>query len=401
MNTPAFDREWTLSELLDAPTLARVALALHELLGGKLAILDKHGKVLWGELSPEARREPLVLELEPHGFICSDQAAPAALISGRQLLTALLRAELRFKMASTLHLAAVAEDFASLKREHARLLESEARYKALAEALEARVKEQVAQLEERQQMLYAAEKLAAVGQLAAGMAHEINNPLGFVHSNLNTFQTYLEKVRQLKPRLAEGEAAWQALDLDFVLDDSNDLLKDSTTGIARIARIVSDLKSFSNVDRATEEFADINTCVQQVASLVQGQLPKGISLKLDLQPLPSLICLPGHLKQLFFSLIRNAVQAIEEAGRPGSISISSSADAQGISVQVHDDGVGMSRPQLERAFEPFYTTRPVGAGAGLGLPTARNIAIAHSGRLELSSQLGNGTTVSLFIPSPS
>lgn len=401
MNTPAFDREWTLSELLDAPTLARVALALHELLGGKLAILDKHGKVLWGELSPAAPREPLVLELEALGFISSDQATPAALISSRQLLTALLRAELRFKMASTLHLAAVAEDFASLKREHARLLESEARYKTLAEELEVRVKKQVAQLEERQQMLYAAEKLAAVGQLAAGMAHEINNPLGFVHSNLNTFQTYLEKMRQLKPRLAEGEAAWQALDLDFVLDDSNDLLKDSTTGIARIARIVSDLKSFSNVDRATEEFTDINNCVQQVANLMQGQLPDGITLQLDLQPLPSLICLPGHLKQLFFSLIRNAVQAIEDAGRPGSINISSSADAQGISVRVHDDGVGMSAPQRERAFEPFYTTRPVGAGAGLGLPTARNIAIAHSGRLELSSQLGNGTTVSLFIPSPS
>jgi signal transduction histidine kinase len=404
MSDFGFDHEWHLSELLDATALARLGLALSELLAGDLAILDFDETLLWGVLAPAARRQPLVLELEPIGFIASAAASSAAVIGAGQLFTALLRAESRFKMASTLHLEAVAEDFESLKRSHARLLESETRYRKLSEELEARVKAQVAELEERQQMLYEAEKLASVGQLAAGMAHEINNPLGFVCSNLNTFKDYLAKFTQLKTRLVEGDASWEnvwdELDLDFMLEDGVDLLSESTKGVDRIARIVSDLKSFSNVDRATEEFTDINTCLRHAASVLESQLPPGISLKLDLLPLPSLICLPGHLNQLFFSLLRNGVQAIQDAGRPGVVRISSAADDTGVTVQVHDDGIGMKPDQLDRAFQPFFTTRAVGAGAGLGLSTARNIVLAHSGRIELASAPDVGTTVTVFFPIP-
>jgi two-component system NtrC family sensor kinase len=242
MSDFGFDHEWHLGELLDGAALARLGSALSELLAGDLAILDYDETLLWGVLAPAARRQPLVLELEPIGFIASAAASgavggavsAAALVGAGQLFTALLRAESRFKMASTLHLEAVAEDFESLKRSHARLLESETRYRKLAEELEARVKAQVAELEERQQMLYEAEKLASVGQLAAGMAHEINNPLGFVRSNLNTFKDYLAKFTQLKTRLAEGDAGWESvwdqLDLDFTLEDGVDLLGESTKG---------------------------------------------------------------------------------------------------------------------------------------------------------------------------
>ena len=408
MSDFGFDHEWHLGELLDGAALARLGSALSELLAGDLAILDYDETLLWGVLAPAARRQPLVLELEPIGFIASAAASEAvsaaALVGAGQLFTALLRAESRFKMASTLHLEAVAEDFESLKRSHARLLESETRYRKLSEELEARVKAQVAELEERQQMLYEAEKLASVGQLAAGMAHEINNPLGFVRSNLNTFKDYLAKFTQLKTSLAEGGAGWEnvwdQLDLDFTLEDGVDLLGESTKGIDRIARIVSDLKSFSNVDRATKEFTDINTCLRHAASVLESQLPPGISLKLDLLPLPSLICLPGHLNQLFFSLLRNGVQAIQDAGRPGVVRISSAADDAGVTVQIHDDGIGMNPDQLDRAFQPFFTTRAVGAGAGLGLSTARNIVLAHSGRIELASTPDVGTTVTIFFPIP-
>ena len=404
MSDFAFDHEWHLGELLDGAALARLGPALNELAAADLAILDYDEKLLWGVLAAEARRQPLILELEPVGFIASASAGPATLSGIGQLFTALLRAESRFKMASRLHLEAVAEDFESLKRSHARLLESETRYRKLAEELEARVKAQVAELEERQQMLYEAEKLASVGQLAAGMAHEINNPLGFVRSNLNTFKDYLAKFTQLKTSLAEGGAGWEnvwdQLDLDFTLEDGVDLLGESTKGIDRIARIVSDLKSFSNVDRATEEFTDINTCLRHAASVLESQLPPGISLKLDLLPLPSLVCLPGHLNQLFFSLLRNGVQAIQDAGRPGVVRISSVADDAGVTVQIHDDGIGMNPDQLDRAFQPFFTTRAVGAGAGLGLSTARNIVLAHSGRIELASTPDVGTTVTLFFPIP-
>lgn len=404
MSDFGFDHEWHLGELLDGPGLARIGRALNELAAGDLAILDYDEKLLWGELAAEARRQPLILELEPIGFIASASAAPATLGGFGQLFTALLRAESRFRMASTLHLEAVAEDFESLKRSHARLLESEARYRKLAEELEGRVKAQVAELEERQQMLYEAEKLASVGQLAAGMAHEINNPLGFVRSNLGTFKSYLAKFVQLKAKLAEGETSWAGiwheLDLDFTLEDGVDLLTESAKGIDRIARIVSDLKSFSNVDRASEEYADINSCLRHAASMIESQLPPGIGLKLDLLPLPSLVCLPGHLNQLFFSLMRNGVQAIQDAGRSGVVRISSAAEDEGITVQIHDDGVGMSPEQRDQAFQPFFTTRTVGAGAGLGLSTARNIVLAHSGRIELNSVPDVGTTVTVFFPTP-
>ncbi|HLO65231.1 MAG TPA: ATP-binding protein [Azonexus sp.] len=400
MKDVGFDHEWRLGELLDPPSLARVGPALGELFGGDAALLDYDDTLLWGVLTPGAQRQPVILELEAIGFVASSTAAPPTLAAGARLLTALLRAELRFKMASTLHLEAVAADFESLKREHARLLESENRYRQLSEELEARVKAQVAELEERQQMLYEAEKLASVGQLAAGMAHEINNPLGFVRSNLSTFKSYLAKFAQLKARLAEGEAAWQALDLDFLVEDGEDLLRESAKGIDRIARIVSDLKSFSNIDRPTDEYADLNNCLRHAASVMETQLPPGINLSLDLLPLPGLICLPGHLNQLFFNLIRNGVQAIQDAGRPGTVRISSLADDSGITITIHDDGKGMTAEQCARAFQPFYTTRTVGMGAGLGLTTARNIVLAHSGRIDLASTPDVGTTVTLFFPTP-
>jgi signal transduction histidine kinase len=396
----SFDREWRIEELLDEPSLARLGPALNALLGGDAAIADIQGRALWGVIAGNARREPVVLELEPVAYLLSSSASQTELAGARSILEQLLRTQVRYKMASNLHLEAVAEDFESLRLEHARLQESEARYKALSTELEARVKIQVAQLEERQQMLYQAEKLASVGQLAAGVAHEVNNPLGFVRSNLNTFQLYLGKFAALKERLPEGPAAWKALDLDFVLEDGDDLLADTIKGIDRIARIVSELKSFSNVDRANEEFADLNDCLRQAAHVIEGQLPPGVCLRLNLLPLPGLVCLPGHINQMLLNILRNAGQAIADAGRSGEIGVDSEADETGIRIRIHDDGIGMTPEQVARAFEPFYTTRPVGSGAGLGLSTARNIVLAHSGRIELVSAPDVGTTVTLFFPVP-
>ena len=399
--TLGFDREWQLGELLDATSHEKISPALSELLGGDFAITDDAGKIFWGQPSPDARREALILELEPIGYLLSRSAPASTLVAARNLMLVLLRAQIRFKMASTLHLESVAEDFESLKREHARLSESETRYKTLSTELDARVKKQVGELEERQQMLYEAEKLASVGQLAAGMAHEINNPLGFVRSNLSTFEKYVGKFAEMKNAQGAAAASWQALDLDFILEDSIDLLHDSAKGMERIARIVADLKAFSNVDRASEEYADINNCLHEAVSMVQTQLPAGINLRFDLLPLPSFVCLPGHINQLFFNVIRNAVLAIKDAGRPGEVKISSEADDEGILVRIHDTGVGMTKEQLEHAFEPFYTTRPVGSGVGLGLATARNVIQAHSGRISLDSQPDVGTTVTMFFPTPS
>lgn len=406
-----FDHEWRLNELLDATDCQKIGPALTQLLGGDLAITDDTGKVLW-EHAPVAaagvvRRAPLILEIEVLGYLSSRSAEVPALAAAHHLLLALLRAQARFKMASALHLEAVAEDFESLKREHARLSESEARYKALSEELEARVQRQVAELEQRQQRLYLAEKLASVGQLAAGMAHEINNPLGFARSNLSTFGKYIAEFSELKVQLeslknaecAESiRSVWQALDLDFIIEDSVDLLRDSAMGLSRIARIVADLKEFSNVDHASEALSDLNECLQKAASIIEKQLPIGVVISFNLLPLPHVVALPGHLNQLFFNVLHNAMQAIRDAGRPGQITVSSEARPDSILIRIQDDGIGMTPEQLKHVFDPFYTLRPVGAGVGLGLATARNVVLAHCGQISLDSQPGVGTTVTIAFP---
>lgn len=400
MSEASFDHDWQLGELIDSRELPGLAGALARLLGGDLALADGSGRIVWGTASPGARQQPVVIELDPVATLYSASASADALAAAGELLHDLLRTRIRYRMASALHLEVVAEDFASLKREHARLAESEARYRQLAGELDGRVKAQVAQLEERQQMLYEAEKLASIGQLAAGMAHEINNPLGFVRSNLSSFRGYLQKFATLRNDLDHARAAWQALDLDFLLADGDELLGETLAGLERIARIVADLKAFSNVDRGSEAYADLNTSLREAAAVIEAQLPAGISLRLDLLPLPPFVCLPGHLKQAFYNILVNARQAIVDSGRPGEITLSSAAEAGKLTVRIRDNGIGMRPEQLARAFEPFYTTRGVGRGIGLGLATARSIVLAHSGTIALDSAVDVGTTVTLCFPIP-
>lgn len=255
--------------------------------------------------------------------------------------------------------------------------------------------------EESLRMLCQAEKLAAVGQLAAGMAHEINNPLGFVSSNLSTFERYLARFAELRKQLPLNEADWRRLDLDFVIADGADLLRESRKGLERIARIVADLKDFSGVAHSETEFADLNDCLRQAAKVAEQTYSSNTAIRLELSPLPGLICLPASLNQIFFNVIRNGLQAIADKGdlgERGEVTISSLASEHAIVIRIRDNGVGMSAEQLEHAFEPFYTTRPVGGGVGLGLATARNVVLAHGGEITLDSRLGAGTTVTMTFP---
>jgi signal transduction histidine kinase len=299
-------------------------------------------------------------------------------------------------MVSELHLEAIAADFEKLKIEHLSVQESEARCKALAAELEQRVKEQVAILEERQRQLYQAEKLASVGQLAAGVAHEINNPIGFIHSNLTTFADYLDKFAQLRSRLDEARRAWADLDLDFVLADGRELVADSTAGADRIARIVHDLRGFSNIDRPEEEMVDVNDSLRAACAVIVGQKPAGVALRLDLQAVPPLLCLPGLLNQVFLNLLINALQAV---GRQGEIRVGSHLEGTHIVITIGDNGEGIAADVLPRVFEPFFTTRDVGQGTGLGLTVARDVVQVHGGSIELESAIGRGTTVRIDLPS--
>ncbi|MDD5330692.1 MAG: ATP-binding protein [Sulfuricella sp.] len=397
----AFDREYDLAELLGGAPLGRLAPIFSALLG-EYRLVSAGGQRLLGRAEPfaEPRRAAVRHDLEPLGFLESEQADEARLAAAAEMVGLLLHLSARYHMAAELHIETVREDYAALQRKHAALQESEARYKALSEKLEERVKEQVGTIEAAQRQLYQAEKLASIGQLAAGVAHEINNPIGFIRSNLSTARQYLSKLEPLAVPVKAGDmarcrAVWEQGDLDFALEDFASLLRESLDGADRVTRIVADLKGFSNVDKAEEEVVDLNDNIRFAANVVAGQIKGKAELVLELGALPRILCLPGHLNQVLLNLLINAAQAIQDKGR---ITMQSEAAGGEIRIRVSDTGCGIPAGNLERIFEPFFTTREVGSGTGLGLTVSRDIVQAHGGRIEVESEEGTGTTFTVILP---
>lgn len=397
---PSFDREMGFAELLADIPRERLQKALVLLLGGAFRLVDAAGNVLIGasNASEQARRMPVVLELEPVGYLECVSADESRMQSAVALLELLLRGAARYKMASGLHIESVQADYETLKRKHAALEESEARFKTLSEQLELRVQEQVRALEESSRQLYQAEKMASVGRLAAGVAHEINNPIGFVRSNLSTAQAYLEKFASLDEAISSGQPLaqrWKELNMGFVLEDFDDLLKESISGIDRVARIVADLKGFSNVDRGEEEMADLNESLRQACQAIAGQLPQGVKVVQELGDIPRVLCLPGYLNQAFLNILENAVHAVAAGGE---IKVKTAHEGDEIVIAISDNGRGMFEDVLQQAFEPFFTTRDVGQGTGLGLTVVRDIVRVHGGEVFIESQPDAGTTVTIRLP---
>lgn len=397
-----FDRELSLRELLGGVNLAMLAEQLKRLAGGEAGLETKQGEALWA-MPPggiDLIRVEVCHELEPMGFLVASGSDRQRVEAAARLLEMLLKANARYHMASELHLEVVHEDYEALQRKHAELAASEGRYKALAENLEQRVTEQVKTIESAQRQLFQAEKMASVGQLAAGMAHEINNPVGFVRSNLSTAQSYVEKLERLAQLAkasgdAEVAAYWRQENLDFILEDFATLLAESIAGADRVARIVADLKDFSKVDQAEEQIADINTCIRSVCNVASAQISKQAELVLALADLPPTRCRPGHLNQVFLNLLLNAAQAMD---RPGQIRIATRVERETIGIEISDTGRGMAPEVLDRIFDPFFTTREVGQGTGLGLTVARDIVAAHGGMLSVASKQGQGTIFTIKLP---
>lgn len=396
-----YDREPTLAELV-TPALARqLEPPLQQLLGPHWRLEDAAGAVLLGTgtLGPDHGRAPLRLELEPLGWLCGPDLP---LLPGvAALLVRILAERWRYQMSADLHTEVVAADYLELQRRNQALQLSEARYRDLAASLELRVAEQVALIEHQQRELYQADKLASVGQLAAGVAHEINNPIGFVRSNLSTAATYVKNLGEflaaLQQRPADIQALWQHYDLDFLLQDFSALMAESQTGIDRVASIVADLKAFSAVDQSGPAPADLNEQVRTACRFAQMQLQQPDSIQLQLQPLPALTCHAGAIGQAILHLVLNALQAVQ----PGQqVTVSSRYTEPELSILVEDTGCGIPRDIQSRIFDPFFTTREVGQGKGLGLTVCRDVAAAHGGRLEFTSQPGAGSTFALILPLP-
>ncbi len=391
-----FDRDFALRELLQGISLDALASALSGLLGPQAGLSDARGETLCGEARGTAPTASLYVEFEAVGSL---SGAPAERLNAtKQLVDLLLDARRRYLMVCDLHTEAIAADYLELQKRHAELQASEQRYRNLTAQLEQRVGEQVAIIEGKQRQLYEAEKLASIGQLAAGVAHEINNPIGFVRSNLSTAQGYVERLDEFAALLRGGAnavQAWDGRDLDFMLEDFKELLRESTEGIDRVARIVKDLKGFSSVDRPDEEVVNLNDNLESVCALVSGQIPQGVALLRHFGELPPLLCLPGHLNQVFLNLLNNALQAV---GGKGDVTVSSELREGEILVRIADTGPGMEAPVAARIFEPFFTTREVGRGTGLGLTVARDIVQAHGGHIEVSTAPGAGAAFTVRLP---
>jgi len=397
-----FDRELSLDELLGGINRKKLFDALSNLLGMPFCICTTKGDPVIGarEVSMGFRL-PLRAEMEPVGYLETPTDLADKTRSAVTLIELLLHSGARYLMASTLHLHAVKDDYDKLQKKYVALMESENRYKDLAENLEQRVSEQVKTIEATQLQLYQAEKMASVGQLAAGVAHEINNPIGFIQSNLVTAQSYVNDFSELTKQVEAGtkvdnmQGFLKEKDMAFVLEDFQVLLTESIDGARRVSAIVKDLKGFSNIDRGEEEVVNVNEIIQSVCNISLPQINKNAELTLVLVTLPLTRCRPGHLGQVFLNILLNAAKAIKEKGK---ISVESLLKDDRIVVRISDTGSGISEENMKRMFDPFFTTADVGDGTGLGLTVCRDIVKAHGGEIEVESTPGKGTSFSIVLP---
>ncbi|MCD6582157.1 MAG: response regulator [Desulfuromusa sp.] len=252
------------------------------------------------------------------------------------------------------------------------------------------------------------EKMASIGQLAAGVAHEINNPAGFVGSNLNSLQKYVDKLNQgiafmekaLKsvdnPEItAQLKEMKRKLKLDFVQEDIDDLITESKDGIERIALIVRNLKSFSRAEDDTPKLIDLQECLEGSLNIAWNEIKYKAKVEKNYQELPPIKCLPQQLSQVFVNLMVNAAQAIEDQG---VITVATRQEKDWAVVEISDDGSGISPENLERIFEAFYTTKEVGKGTGLGLSICHDILQKHQGTISVESEIGEGTRFTIKLP---
>jgi signal transduction histidine kinase len=403
MKAARFDRDLSLEELLRGLPPGRLEAALDKLLGTRWQLLDAGNQQMRTSrdaIRADATAIPLRLDIDTVGKLVACDAPLSTVEAAAAWLELVLMGAARYHMAADLHVEAVNADYEALQKKHAALQESETRYRELSEQLEQRVKAQVDVIERSQRQLYQSEKLASVGSLAAGMAHEINNPIGFIRSNLATAVDYIKRIQAILSTYRSGDVAsanqaWEKADMEFVLEDFPGLLDESVSGADRVARIVANLKKYASIDCALLAPLDINESVHAVAGIAATQIPERIKLSFDLHPLPAIVCDQSRINQMLLAIVQNAVLAISAQG---SIRISTKQTGEEIEVAITDDGCGIAPDILNRIFDPFFTTREVGKGMGLGLAVARDIAVSHGGRIDVVSAPGAGSTFTVYLP---
>ncbi len=265
------------------------------------------------------------------------------------------------------------------------------------------------ELGEAQSQIYQKEKMASIGQLAAGVAHEINNPMGFITSNLGALDKYVGRLTEYISAVDQAlqqcddatvdipvQEARKRLKIDRILDDAHQLIAESQDGAERVRRIVQDLKSFSRVDQAETALVDLNESLETTINMAWNELKYVAELQRDFGDIPEVRCFPQQLNQVFLNLLVNAAHALGETR--GVITVKTEQEGAWVLVSVSDTGCGMSEEVQRRIFEPFFTTKEVGKGTGLGLSISYDIIKKHGGTLEVASDLGRGSTFMVRLP---
>ena len=290
-------------------------------------------------------------------------------------------------------------------------IEMEERKRALV-ALEHEQKEQrilIKKLEDAHHQLLQSEKMASIGQLAAGVAHEINNPIGFVGSNLRTLKDYIAALLELVSVYEQGDSLMaddtalaqrirelrRAVDIDFLREDAPALINESIEGTERVQRIVQDLRDFSRLENPDWQGADLHAGLEATLNIVSNDVRFKADIVRELGDIPAVECLPFQINQVFLNILLNAAQSI--TGR-GTITLRSGRVADEVWISITDTGQGIPPERMARIFDPFYTTKPVGQGTGLGLSVSYGIVKKHGGRIDVQSQTGAGTTFTIRLP---
>ncbi len=267
----------------------------------------------------------------------------------------------------------------------------------------------IGKLEAAHNQLLQSEKMASIGQLAAGVAHEINNPIGYVYSNLGTLEKYVQDTfgmidlyEQAEGAIADPEVrgrlqeARKKLDFAFLKTDLRALMDESKDGITRVKTIVQNLKDFSHADTSDEwNFADLRSGLDSTLSIVNNEIKYKADVVKQYGEIPEIECLASQLNQVFMNLLVNAAHAIKERG---SITVRTGMEGDEVWVDIADTGDGIAPEHMQKIFDPFFTTKPIGKGTGLGLSLSYGIVEKHHGRIEVQSEVGKGTTFRVWLP---
>ncbi len=285
--------------------------------------------------------------------------------------------------------------------------------KEMEEALQREKEEQralIQELHEARDQLLQNDKMAAIGQLAAGVAHEINNPIGYINSNLGTLKHYVTNLIELTELYQVWETSIEGkqqeltkhiqntrdrIDLDYIKEDLPNLVRESQEGAERVRKIVQDLKEFSHVDEAEWQCVDLHLGLDSTLNIVHNELKYKAEIQKKYAELPQVECIASQLNQVFMNLLVNAAHAIE---KQGVITLRTGCEGDSVWVAIEDTGTGIPADKLKHIFEPFYTSKPVGVGTGLGLSLSYSIIKKHHGRIDVTSEVGKGSCFTIHLP---